>query len=96
MGVDIGREKARRAMMRWSDTSRFNPDKFPSGVHVYEPPYVRVETYSLGDWLYNRGRAISDLVRAELSWRYYLNRQPPDVQEAVAKLQARGYPDYFR
>ncbi len=88
MGVDIGRSRAKQAdlrnrrliipqssgkLIRWS--SPLDPNK-----------YTEVPSFPLYDYLYNRGRAISDLIRAELSWRLYLTRQPSDVQEAIDKI----------
>jgi hypothetical protein len=88
MGVDIGRERARQQALR---AAYFKPRSLGHTSRLIETPsflmpVTRVESYPLGDWIYNRGRAISDLVRAELSWRYYLNRQPPNVLEAIDKV----------
>jgi hypothetical protein len=46
----------------------------------------RIESYPLGDYLYDRSKAADDLRKYLLAWIYYLHNQPEDVQEAVSKV----------
>jgi hypothetical protein len=60
------------------------------------PPVRKVESYPLGDYLYDRSKAADDLKKAHLAWLYYMRAQPIDVQEAVVKIRRlfRNRPDY--
>jgi hypothetical protein len=58
--------------------------QLPPGMDM---PFTRkVESYPLGDYLYDRSRAADEVKKHQLSWLWYLYRQQPDVIEACGKI----------
>jgi hypothetical protein len=50
------------------------------------PPIRQIPIDNLGDYLYDRGKAIEDLARVGLAAIHYRQRQAQDVQEALEKV----------
>jgi hypothetical protein len=49
-------------------------------------PIRQIPIDNLGDYLYDRGKAIEELARVGLSAIHYRQRQAQDVQEAIEKV----------
>jgi len=53
-------------------------------------PFKRVESYPLGDYLYNRSKAQSDLTSAEYNLRRIIDDLPEADREAIEKISRLG------
>jgi hypothetical protein len=50
------------------------------------PPIRQIPIDNLGDYLYDRGKAIEELARVGLAAIHYRARQAQDVHEAIEKV----------
>ena len=51
------------------------------------PATRRIESYPLGDYLYDRAKADSDLAKAKAAWFRYKLNLPDDLREVVEKVE---------
>jgi hypothetical protein len=77
-----------RCIARHGDRGKFRAEPrllVPSG-----PPVRQVESYPLGDYLYDRSKAKDDLISANMRWIWYKEGLPQAERELVESVERIG------